>query len=56
MNCRRRGTATAKKPDDPNKKGNGVASYGDKSLMERHTIEQRPYWDDPAAVISSDTK
>lgn len=54
MNCRRRGPATAKKPDDPNKKGNGVASYGDKSLMERHTIEKRPYWEDAPAIITTD--
>ena len=56
MNCRRRGAASALKPDDPSKKGNGVSTYGDKALMERHTIERRPYWEDAPAVIDSDTK
>jgi hypothetical protein len=54
MNCRRRGTAQAKKPDDPNKKGNGVQTYADKAGMERDNRPvQRPYWEDPPAVVET---
>ena len=55
MNCRDRGSAKALKPDNPSKPGNGVQSYDHKDLMERHTIERRPYWEDAPTVIDSDT-